>query len=395
MKKKTKIALAIVATLATIGGIAAKTILTEPTQKEYMGFILTHHANFMKDQAVQSGGTNKFEHTRQLPTEGTDNVVTPALDHIYSKAVIDLTAGPVFYKLPEVAVDRYFSHHITDQEHYTLMAEYHPAGEYAVVRAGTDYQWVIDQLGADSVTVSPSDYPHLFIRTQVYNQADIANVLPIQDATQFTRNPVSNILEFDNAIAWVSTTHDVYPENKTTVASLKGYSQFDYKIDSVKVGAAFMQGKIEVLNNIGLYNGIEDATTDHGPRAIGVIGHLAFPEWHAYYEPFRADCNDDKFDGSKVYTLTLPYDAKVEHFWSVTRYDADTRNTYPNTIDLYNAYNTESDADGNITITFSSVDPQDGSYWMPVHHNKGFYYVVRYYGIDDNSLLARKLNCGS
>jgi hypothetical protein len=41
-------------------------------------------------------------HTRELPTEGTDPVVSPALDHIYTKAVIDLTEGPVIVEIPEI-----------------------------------------------------------------------------------------------------------------------------------------------------------------------------------------------------------------------------------------------------------------------------------------------------
>jgi len=56
-----------------------------------------------------------------------DPVVTPALDHLYSKAVIDLSAGPVLVELPTVPRDRYFSIHVTDEEHCDAMRRSFPA----------------------------------------------------------------------------------------------------------------------------------------------------------------------------------------------------------------------------------------------------------------------------
>lgn len=56
----------------------------------------------MEKTAKQAGGTNKLLHTKKLPTEGSDPVVTPALDHLYSKAIIDLTDGSVVVEFPEV-----------------------------------------------------------------------------------------------------------------------------------------------------------------------------------------------------------------------------------------------------------------------------------------------------
>jgi hypothetical protein len=117
----------------------------------------------MKTTAAQAGGTNKLLHTKKLPTEGADPVVTPALDHLYTKAIIDLTSGPVVVELPKVPSDRYFSIHITDQEHYTIYDEIHPVGKYVFVRKGKK----MEVPEGAKVIKSPGDYPHLFIRTQV------------------------------------------------------------------------------------------------------------------------------------------------------------------------------------------------------------------------------------
>jgi hypothetical protein len=73
-----------------------------PTDAELQAFKVYHHAMYLVTTVEQAGGTNKLHHTTELPTEGTDPVVTPALDHIYTKAVLDLTDGPVVVELPKV-----------------------------------------------------------------------------------------------------------------------------------------------------------------------------------------------------------------------------------------------------------------------------------------------------
>lgn len=66
-----------------------------------------------------------------------------------------------------------------------------------------------------------------------------------------------------------------------------------------------------------------------------------------------------------------------------------SRNTIPGKNDLFNAYNTSPDADGNITVTFSVEDPEDGTYWMPVTAGEPYYFIVRYSGADLNALPPR------
>jgi hypothetical protein len=103
-----------------------------PSDAELMAFKVYHHMVYMVTTSKQAGGTNKLLHTKELPTEGTDPVVTPALDHIYTKVVVDLTGGPVTVEYPEIEEGRYYSIHITDQEHYTIYDEIHPKGKYTM-----------------------------------------------------------------------------------------------------------------------------------------------------------------------------------------------------------------------------------------------------------------------
>ena len=154
----------------------------KPSDADFMAFKVYHHMRYMVTTAEQAGGTNKLLHTTKLPTEGTDPVVSPALDHIYTKAVIDLTEGPVTVEFPEITDDRYWSIHITDQEHYTIFDEIKPVGIYTFVRKSKD----MAVPGGATVIESPGDYPHLFIRIQVKTAQDFENVYPIQESIILT-----------------------------------------------------------------------------------------------------------------------------------------------------------------------------------------------------------------
>jgi hypothetical protein len=356
--------------------------MDKPTDAEFLSFMVYHHMNYMIKTANEAGGTNSLLHTRKLPTEGTDPVVTPALDHIYTKAVIDLTEGPVTVTFPEVEEGRYFSIHITDEEHYTIYDEVFPKGSYVFTRKGKGME---TQEGATVIECN-GNYPHLFIRNQVFSNDDLANVHAIQD--KITIDGVSKSLEFDNPIEFTLANRDVYPQNKAMLEASVNFSNDDYLRVSKYIGEN--APRIGASGNFGKFGPIdskEKGSDDMENRAGGIIGHLGFPVHHAYYQPYFTNCNDEVFDGSKTEVFTFPYEPEgVELFWSVTRYSALTRNTLPGKNDLINAYNTMPDENGNITITFSVEDPKDGTYWMPVNAGEPYYFVCRYYKPDLNNL---------
>jgi len=353
-----------------------------PSDAELHALKAYHHAVYMVTTAKQAGGTNKLFHTTDLPTEGTDPVVTPALDHLYTKAIIDLSSGPVIVEMPDVDKDRYFSIHITDQEHYTIYDEIHPVGKYVFVRKGQDMK-IPD--GA-KVIESPGDYPHLFIRVQVKTPEDKPNIIPIQQGIKLTG--VSKELVIENPVKFTIETHDVYPQNSELLASVVDFNQEDYKRVSKYVG--LIAPRLSPTGNVGLFGPIdsnEPNSNDPEYRAVAIIGHLGFPLHHAFYAPHFTNCRDEVLNGDKTEVFTFPYNPEgVELFWSVTRYSALTRNTISGKNDLFNAYNTQPDAEGNITVTFSVEDSKDGTYWMPVNKGEPYYFVVRYYKPDVNNL---------
>ncbi len=361
----------------------------KPSDADLMAFKVYHHMMYMVTTAQQAGGTNKLLHTKELPTEGTDPVVTPALDHIYTKVVLDLTEGPVTVEYPEIEEGRYYSIHITDQEHYTIFDEIHPKGKYTIIRKGKE----MEVPEGATVIESPGDYPHLFIRVQVKTAEDLKNAWAIQEKIKLT-SANSNELIIENPIKHTLETHDVYPENKEILESAVNFSKEDYLRVSEYIGA--VAPKFGITGNIGMFGPIdskEPNSNDAEYRAAAIVGHLGFPLHHAYYGPFFTNCNDEVLNGDKTEVFTLPYEPEgVELFWSVTRYSALTRNTIPAKNDLFNAYNTTPDENGNITITFSVEDPKDGTYWMPVNAGEPYYFVVRYYKPDVNNLPKKPCN---
>ncbi len=234
---------------------------------------------------------------------------------------------------------------------------------------------------------SPGDYPHLFIRVQVYDDADRSSIPSIQQQIKLTAVS-SKALTINNPVKFTLETHDVYAQNKSLLASATDFSKEDYERVSNYIGVVVP--KFSVTGNAGMFGPIdspEPYSNDPEYRAAAMVGHLGFPIHHAYYAPYFTNCSNEVLNGDKTEVFVFPYKPKgVELFWSVTRYSALTRNTIPGKNDLYNAYNTKPDTNGNITVTFSVEDPNDGTYWMPVNAGEPYYFVVRYYKPDVDKL---------
>jgi hypothetical protein len=361
-----------------------------PSDSDLNAFKVYHHAIYLETTAKEAGGTNKLLHTTKLPTEGTDPVVTPALDHIYTKAILDLSDGPVLVELPEVEADRYFSIQIADQEHYTIYDEIHPVGTYAFVRKGQEME---TPEGA-TVIASQGDFPHLFVRAQVKNEADLPNVYAIQKLIKLTAASGNSELVIEDPIHFTLDTHDVYPQNVALFEAAEDFGEEDYLRVSQYIGV--VAPKFSNTGNTGMFGPIdsdEPNSDDPEYRAAAMVGHLGFPIHHAYYSPYFTNCSNEVLNGDKAEVFTFSYEPEgVELFWSVTRYSALTRNTIPDKNDLFNAYNTEPGANGNITVTFSVEDPEDGTYWMPVIAGEPYYFVARYYKPDINNIPAKPCN---
>ncbi len=359
----------------------------ELTDVEFYGYKVTHHMGAVV-QHLNEFGFNTFDHP-PMP-DHRYFVITPALDHFYSKAVIDTRWGPVILETG-AKDDRYSSLLVTDMEHFGIYAETTPkeGGRFVFVRE--DYK---GNLPEGTVIRTNSNFPLVFLRTQTFafNEDKLSDGIRRQARIYGAWQAVDLPSEKDPQaiINWTMKHSLRYPETKTLMEqAAKTYTPevhkktFDYLYNYLQTG--------KVTDSAGIFDAIDSPTgSNHLERAAGtLLGHLGFPTHHAYYQNVAVDRSGRILSGENgPFVMTIPYDPGVDLFWSITRYGNDSRlplnpaDIGGNNIQAYNTYNTEPDNDGNVTITFSKINPNDGTYWMPV--TGPYYFICRYYGPNSN-----------
>ncbi len=352
---------------------------------QYVGYKIVHHMKLQLEH-VEEIGFNTFDHPSIANHKSF--VITPALDHFYSKAVADLRNGYVVVHTPE-RDDRYSSLEVFDMEHHAIYAEVTGPEAQKYVVAHVDYDGELPE--AKAVIRTNSLFPFVFLRTQSFEitgeeKADQIRRQASIEGEVGEKDDV-NLDSTQDIIKYVIEKSLPYPQTEALMAeAAEKYTPEVHKatFESIK---AFMQAG-GVSGNVGMFEAVDDPNGgSHKFRAAGtLLGHLGFPVYHAYYQQVPVNSEGTKLAGANgPFTVTVPYEPGVDLFWSVTRYGANTflpldpATIGGNNIQAYNAFNTEPDADGNVTFNFSMEDPQDGTYWMPVTE-EGYYLIFRYYG---------------
>jgi len=369
-----------------VSSCAQKTAVKEDLPDwQYVGYKIVHHMS-LQLKHIEEFGFNKFDHPRIANYESF--VITPALDHIYSKAVADLRNGPVVVNTP-ARDDRYSSLEVFDMEHHAIFAEVTGPEAQQYVIAHVDYEGVLPE--GKEVIRTNAMFPFVFLRTQSFEitgekKADDIRRMASMEGTAGEKDVV-DLSDTRAIIQYVIDNNKSYPETEALMAeAAKSYTPEVHKETFENIKAFLASG--EISGNVGGFEAVDDpAGGSHKVRvACCFLGHLGFPVHHAYYQQIPMDSEGNKLSGANgPFVVTLPYDPGVDLFWSVTRYGANTflplnpADLGGNNIQAYNAFNTKPDENGNITITFSIEDPKDGTYWMPVTED-GYYWVARYYG---------------
>ena len=96
------------------------------------------------------------------------------------------------------------------------------------------------------------------------------------------------------------------------------------------------------------------------------------------------DQNGNLLDGGKNYTLSLPKDVPVEHFWSVIAYNSADGTWFENQPKAGVASSDEGvkvNGDGTIDIFFGPKAPagQEAN-WVPTTSNNNYWLYFRFYG---------------
>lgn len=380
----------IVAVLVTSGiFLSAAPVMAKDQENlpdvQYYGYKITHHMGAIV-QHLEKFGFNTFDHP-PMP-DHRFFVITPALDHFYSKAVIDTRWGPVIVDTPARDEGRYGSLLVTDMEHFGIYAEVtDPKGQRFVV-IHEDYDGPMPE---GEVIKTKSNFPLIFLRTQTFafNEDKLSDGIRRQARISGAWQQVDLPNEKDPQaiISWTIDNSKRYPETKKLIEqAAKTYTSTVHKETFENIKAFLASGGVS--GNVGMFEALDDpAGGSHKVRAAGTLmGHLGFPVYHAYYQQIPVNSKGTPLAGaSGDFVMTLPYKPGVDLFWSVTRYGFDTflplnpADLGGNNIQAYNAFNTKADKNGNVTFTFSKKDPKDGTYWMPVK-DSAYYIIARYYG---------------
>jgi hypothetical protein len=370
--------------VAFAGGTAMAQMQKDLPDVQYYGYKIVHHMGAVVEH-IEKLGFNTFDHPRIADHRAF--VITPALDHFYSKAVVDVRFGPAVIDTP-ARDDRYSSIEIFCQEHFAIYDKVTAKEGERFVLVHENYR---GKLPKGTVVKTKSNFPFVFLRTQsfAFNQDKLADAIRRQARATSVWEPVElpNPKDTQALIQWTIDNSAPYKQTKKLMSeAARIYTPTVHKETFESLKAFLASGGVS--GNVGMFEPVDHpAGGSHKFRAAGtLLGHLGFPVHHAYYQQIPVDKSGKPLAGvNGPFVVTLPYDPGVDLFWSVTRYGADTflplnpADLGGNDIQAYNAFNTKPDKNGNVTITFSKEDPKDGTYWMPVTDG-GYYWIARYYG---------------
>ena len=386
-----------------------------------------------KDSGQYKAPFNTIANTRDVFTYKDTAVVTPNSDTPYSMLWTDLRAEPIVVSVPAVDPKRYYSVQLIDSGTYNYgyigsRATGSDAGDFMV--AGPNWRGETPA-GIRKVFKSSSQHSLAIFRTQLFNAADIDNVVKVQDG--YKARPLSAFLDqpappaapaidfpkIDDDLAktkffeYLAFMMQFMPpmQNEDAIradlARIGVEAGKPFNLDSLKlddrlqilIGMKMAERRIDdVLNlsgktvngwRIGLSGG--DAAFYNGDwlkrAAVARGGIYANDALEAAYPFARADDRGRPLDGRRKYTVTFPADGlpPVNAFWSVTMYDGKTQLLVKNPIDRYLINSPmlpemKKNSDGSITIHIQreSPGPDMQSNWLPAPEGS-IYLVMRLY----------------
>ena len=361
-------------------------------------------------------------------------VITPNSDTPYSMLEVDLRSEPTVISLPAVPKPRYYSVQLTDANTFN----YGYMGSRTTGTGPGDYMIV----GPDWTGETPPHIKQVFhsttpfsvaiFRTQLFNAADMPNVVKVQAG--YKVQPLSRYLHQPSAIAppkieYLKADAEIAkkqfwqvldfalqyippsPEEAAIRAKLASIGigpgkKFDMKDLSVEHKAALLLGMKggddavdkyiasggKVINGWNVASFFGDRAFYNGDwlkRAAaakgGIFGNSAI---EAMYPLTRVLPSGESLDGSKHnYTLTFAKDGlpPVNAFWSVTMYDGKTQFLIDNSLNRYLINSPvlpalKKNADGSLTLYIQKDSPgkEKEPNWLPAP-NGPIYLVMRLY----------------
>lgn len=378
---------------------------------------------------------NQLKNTARVFTPDDTTIQTPNSDTPYSHMGADLRAEPLVLTFPKIEGGRYYSAQFVDA--YTHNFAY--VGNRTYGSDGGSYllagpEWKGEKpAGIKDVIRCETGFAFVQYRTQLFNSADIGEVIKVQQGYQV--QPLSSFLqqaapaaapkldfikplspeeqrtslkffEIVNFVLGYCPTHPSEKELMARFARLGIGAGGGFKADqlapeiakAVQAGMADAWKEVAEFKATQLDTGKITAADGFGTReflngnymtrmASAVLGIYGNSAEEALYPACYVDGEGAKLDGSKRYTVRfapgqLP---PVHSFWSLTLYELPSSLLYANPFNRYLINSPmlpglKKDADGGITLHIQHESPgkELESNWLP--SPKGpFWTVIRLY----------------
>ncbi len=400
--------------------------------------IVTHYAVTYGATQPQSATFrapfNQLRNEHKLLTWESRTIVTPNSDTLYSTAWLDLRTEPMVISVPAVPGERYYSVQLIDAStnNYGIFgtrSRGNGAGHVLIV--GPDWQGATPP-GIDAVYRCGSEFSFALFRTQLFNPADLDNVIRVQDG--YRLQPLSAFLQqpappaaprmdflpidretaksrffeaLDFALGYIPATPweqdirrqlariGVGPQRQLAFSELPWLHRLAV-LWGMKRGSDRLEAGLQQMGanlngwHVGLAGGsAEDYQQDWLRRAlVAKAGLYALNAEEATYPISRALSNGAALDtGKHRYRLTFPAGQlpPARAFWSVTLYDAQSQYLVKNPIDRYLINSPMLPAlkrndDGSITLYIQHDSPGAAlqSNWLPGPDGP-IYLVLRLY----------------
>jgi hypothetical protein len=361
-------------------------------------------------------------------------VVTPNSDTPYSVLWFDLRAEPMVVSVPAVEKSRYYTVQLIDGNTFNYgyigsRATGSEAGDYLI--AGPSWQGTTPP-GIKKVFQSSTQFSFAAIRTQLFNPADMPNVVKVQAGykaqplSAYIKQPVTvgaAAIDFPKADAeLVKKNFFEYldfalqfappgPEERAIREKLARIGvgagkTFDFKdlplTHKIEIGLGMKDGEEKVEKYLvkgqkdvngwkigSLFGDRQFYSGDWLKRAAaakgGIYGNDAA---EAVYPMTKTLANGEVLDASRhKYSITFPAGQypPVEAFWSVTMYDGKTQLLIENPINRYLINSPmmpglKKNPDGSLTLHLQKDSPgaDKESNWLPAPNGE-MYLVMRLY----------------
>jgi|SRR5690554_82209 len=393
-----------------------------------------------KDNSEFMAPWNHLKNIHKVYTPADVAVQSANSDTPYSWMGLDLRAEPIVLSLPAIDEKRYYDVQIWDA--YTYIIGYagsrttgNDAGNIMVV--GPSWKGETPE-GIKKVYTSDTDFGVLAIRTQLFDPADMDNVIKIQD--QYKVQPLSAFLgttpppaasvvdfikpptqeeqrtslEFFNIMNFVlgyspTVPSEVALRERFAKIGIEGGKTFDPSKLSPEVKTAIEKGRDEALQAFAggvkefsegkltsgdLFGSREYLNDNYMNRWLGTIGIYGNAKEEAMYPAYRVDSDGEVLTGANRYTLHFAADQypPVHAFWSLTMYELPQSLLVDNPINRYLINspmlpNMKKDADGGLTIYIQNESPgkDKESNWLPAPKGP-FAAYMRLYWPDEAAL---------